>query len=134
MPTTSSNFGRTTSSGINDMTTSNYYRTVSSNDVVGLNVAGIPAIKLAIQAFVKGYSSNYSNISSTSVNIQKAIRGFNSEKQIRKLFDSINENINASLNKLNTFANQLDSVKSSYQKADSNNTSIDIFSSKIKNR
>lgn len=134
MPTTSSNFGKTTSSGINDITTSNYYRTVSSNDVVGLNVAGIPAIKQAIQAFVKGYSSNYSNMSSTSANIQKAIRGFNSEKQIRKLFDSINENINESLNKLNTFANQLDMVKTSYQKADSNNMVIKEFSSKLINR
>lgn len=106
--------------------------TSASSDVKGINASGVSAIKQAIQEFVKGYQSKIANVSLTSANIQQAVKGSNSEKQIQNLSNAIKESVTQSLNKLNTFANQLDTVKSSYQKADSSNTSVTTYSNKIK--
>ena len=108
--------------------------TSSASDVKGINTAGVSAIKQAIREFVNGYQSKVASVTVTSANIQQAVKGSNSEKQIQTLSNAIKESVTQSLNKLNTFANQLDTVKSSYQKADSSNTSVTTYSDKIKGK
>jgi len=80
---------------------------------------------------VKGYSSKMQSLSVTTASIQQGVKGTTSEKAIENLSNTIKASVNQSLNKLNTFANQLDTVKASYQKADSSNTTVSSYASKL---
>ncbi len=103
----------------------------STADVVtGLNTAGVSKIQAAITAWVNDINKSLTGIN--AANVQKAIKGSNSEKELKALSQSINDKIKNITKTLTNMNSQLDGLAAKYQKNDQGNTSFSDVYSKFK--
>ena len=98
-------------------------------DVTGINVAGIPKIKAAIDDWVNDINSSLTGINST--NTQKAIKGTHSEAELKTLCQSVNSRIKNLTAMLSNLKNELDTVEAGYKNNDENNTAFSNYYNKL---
>lgn len=104
--------------------------TKATNTTVGISISGIDKISAAIDGYKANLTKKAIAVAASSANVQKAVKGTNSEKNIASMNKLINTNMKAMLDNLDQYKEMLSTLKSKYKTNDEkNNTFVGSFKS-----
>ena len=94
-----------------------------------LNANKISKIALALENYIAAVNKKC-NMAASQTQIEKAIKGTASETSLTKMYNTIDSKMKSYLNLLDQYTKILSTMKASYQKNDTNNTTFSDISKK----